>query len=117
MAELKQPISWKEIFGQIRLKVFNTAGVPVEVLAENDGTVRSQLILKDPDTGVQIAAAADDSGSEKGALHIKLAGAGETKKVDAQEESLGWLRVIAFHLAELRGGSEHITPENLKEYM
>jgi len=47
VAELKQPVSWKEIFGQIRLKVFNAAGFPVKVLAENDGTTRSQLILHD----------------------------------------------------------------------
>lgn len=39
-----------EIFGQFRLKGFNAAGTPVKLLAENDGTLRSQLILYDGTT-------------------------------------------------------------------
>lgn len=41
------PLEVAEIFGQFRLKGFNSTGFPVGLFAENDGTLRQQLILHD----------------------------------------------------------------------
>lgn len=49
--ELKRPsglpISVDELYGIMRLRAFNSSAFPVNVLAENDGTVRGQVILYD----------------------------------------------------------------------
>lgn len=111
----------KEFFGRAQLVFKNSSAEQVDALAETDGTVRQQLIFKDPDSGTQVAAAADDSGGDKGALHVKLKGAFLATQQDIfTDQIVGWLKVIAFHLAELRKDSQntdtHIfSPDNLPD--
>jgi len=56
------PISVDELFGVMRLRGFNAANFPTNVLLENDGTMRSQLILWDGTA--QKRAQSDDNGTQ-----------------------------------------------------
>jgi hypothetical protein len=95
----------KEFFAKFQLIGASSVNDQVNILAEDDGTLRQQLVLKDPSTGLQVAAAADDSGDDKGALHVKLKGTFLDVQQDSQEDLVKWLKIIAYHLAELRTNS------------
>lgn len=66
------PIAVDELYGIMRLRGFNAAGFPVNMLAENDGTVRSQLILYDGST--QRRAKSETTGELDIVLHGKDSG-------------------------------------------
>ena len=48
------PIDITEVFAQVRLKAWNSAAQPVKLLAEDDGTIRQQLVLFDDVGAVQV---------------------------------------------------------------
>jgi len=121
MPVLRNPLGIKEYFANFRQWVTKVGTDPpedIEAAGEADGTARSQLILADPDDDTQVRAAADKSGADKGALHVKLKSREQLRNrqrgLEAQEATVGWLKVIAFHLAEIRG-EDHITPAEITE--
>ena len=111
MAGVNSPKKLLEFFSRIASYAFKSDGTEVAVLAENDGTPRSQLILADPTDDTQVRAAADKSGGDKGALHVKLKSLATQINSENANETVAWLKVIAWHLAEMR--HEHITPSDL----
>lgn len=60
-----------ELFGQMRLKGFNSAGVSTNILIEDDGTPRSQLLLWNYAGAAQIRAAGEPTTGE---AHVLLHG-------------------------------------------
>lgn len=66
------PIPVDELYGIMRLRAFKSTGFPVNILAENDGTVRSQVILHDGT--VQTRARSETNGSLIASLYGKNAG-------------------------------------------
>ena len=53
-----------ELFGQMRLKGFNSSGVSTKILIEDDGTPRSQAILWNYAGGAQVRAAGEPTTGE-----------------------------------------------------
>ena len=66
------PITVDELYGIMRLRAFKSSGFPVNILAENDGTVRSQVILYDGTT--QTRGRSETNGSLITSLYGKNAG-------------------------------------------
>lgn len=66
------PIAVDELYGVMRLRGFNTTGFPVNVLVENDGTLRSQLVLYDGTT--QRRAKSETTGELDAVIHGKDSG-------------------------------------------
>ena len=98
----RQPFSLKRLFGLIGLEGFRSDGETKGIAVENDGTVKEQLYLKDPDDGTQVAWSADKDGVDKGAAHVKLKsveGPSEAEKVVALTVSMGVLKEVAFQLS------------------
>lgn len=56
-----KPIALDEVFAQVRLKAWKSTGQPVKMLAENDGTVRGQLIGYDGSSQTRIKTETDGS--------------------------------------------------------
>ena len=77
-----------ELFGQMRLKGFNSAGVSTKILIEDDGTPRSQLLLWNYAGAAQIRAAGEPTtGEAHQLLHGKASGGAVTEiKVEATGE-------------------------------
>ncbi|MGH8651240.1 MAG: hypothetical protein ACREYE_03200 [Gammaproteobacteria bacterium] len=73
-----------ELYGIMRLRAFKSTGFPVNILAENDGTVRSQVILHDGT--VQTRARSETNGSLITSLYGKSAGTLTSVKVEATGE-------------------------------
>lgn len=98
MPELRQPLSLKEIFGRIRqillLKEDSTS---------TDAGKERQVEGRDGALKVFLE---EDLGSESSAVKASL----EMRAI-LEEQILPWLKVIAYHLGEMR--DEHITPEDL----
>ena len=63
------PIAVDELYGIMRLRAFNAAGFPTNILAENDGTLRSQLLLYDGSTQRRMLSETD--GTAKSSLYGK----------------------------------------------
>lgn len=68
----QKQIELAEIFGQFRLKGFTSAGVPEGVAVEDDGTLRSQLILWDG--SAQTRGRSETNGSLIASLYGKSGG-------------------------------------------
>lgn len=64
------PIPLDELFGQFRLKVFNSSGKPVKLLGETDGTLRVQSVLYHSGT-TQIRQKAETDGTMVASLYGK----------------------------------------------
>jgi hypothetical protein len=67
------PITVDELYGIMRLRAFKSTGFPVNILAENDGTLRSQSILFHSGT-TQIRQKAETDGTALSSLYGKNAG-------------------------------------------
>lgn len=101
MPELRQPISLKEIFGRIR-QVFllkeDTSSADAGKERQIEGRDGALKVFLEEDFGSPTASAS------------AIAEARNTLR----EEVVPWLKVIAFHLGELRG--EHIAPRDIERY-
>ena len=67
------PIALDELYGIMRLRAFKSTGFPVNLLAENDGTLRSQSILYHSGT-TQIRQKAETDGTAMSSVYGKNAG-------------------------------------------